>query len=188
MGAPKLLLPLQGETLLARSVRRAAAVAGSVIVVVGAYPERYREAAETAGARVVVNEGWSAGMGGTIRVGVTALHGAAQRALLLLPDQPFVTPAHLAALLAAVRDGADLALSRYGDGNDGVPAAFASALFGAAAELPDDCGAKALRRRAHRLASVALDPAAEIDVDTPEAARRRLGPEAAAALARFGSP
>lgn len=184
MGAPKLLLPLDGETLLARAVRRGAAVAGTVVAVVGAYPERYRGPAEAAGARVVVNEGWAAGLGGTIRAGVAALPAGAERALLLLPDQPFVPPAHLAALLAAVRGGAELALSRYGDGNDGVPAALAATLFGAAAALPDDCGARALRRSAASVASRPLEPAAEIDVDTPAAARRWLGDPAADALGR----
>lgn len=183
MGAPKLLLPLAGETLLARAVRRAATVAGDVIVVVGAYAERYREVAHDVGARVVVNEGWAAGMGGSIRAGVAARPPEAERLLLLLPDQPFVTPDHLIALLRSVREGADLALSRYGDGNLGVPVALGPALFGAAQALPDDCGARALRRRAASATALPLAADAEIDVDTPAAARRWLGPDAAAALA-----
>lgn len=174
MGRPKLLLPCRGKTLLAGAVELARSVCSEVVVVVGAHCAHYRPVARRAGARVLYHPGWRDGLSSSIRSGVAALPVAAEAALIVLPDQPFVTAEHLRALLDAhARAGAELTFSSY-SGTLGAPAVIGRPLFGA---LPvhGNAGAKALAARARLLAEVALeDP---FDVDTPEDARRLAATE-----------
>lgn len=175
MGRPKLLLALDGRTLLSRALATTAAVADTTLVVVGAHADAYRAEAEAGGARVVVNPDWREGMGSSVRCGVAALPLGVERALLVLPDQPFVAADHLRALFdAQAAIGAPLAFSRYPDGNLGVPALIHRVRFDAVARLPGHCGARALLRAGETAAEVALDASAQIDIDTPEEAARYL--------------
>ncbi len=174
-GTPKLLLPHRGASLLAGAIGVAHEVAPHVIVVVGAFADAYAAEARRSGAAVVTNPDWERGMGTSIRAGFGAVPRGTARALLLLADQPFVPAAHLAALLEALGPRVPIAVSRYGDGNDGVPVALAASLFGAVGALPDDGSAKALARRAPEVARIFLSRAAQRDIDTPADAARWLG-------------
>ena len=176
MGRPKLTLELEGKTLLARAVHKAQEVADVIIVVVGAYATLYRHEAEACGARVVDNPAWEEGLGTSVSAGVTALPPDTETALLVLPDQPFVPVAHLAALVKAHQaSSAPLVLSRYDDGALGVPTLVHRSLFGHARALRGRCGAKALLKHTNDVAEVGLTAPFAIDIDTPEEAARWLG-------------
>jgi len=173
LGRPKLLLEYQGETLLRRAVKKAAGVAGVVVVVVGAYPEPYGEEARRAGALVLENTAWREGLAASLRAGFHALPPEIDVALVILPDQPLVTPNHLRALLARHRrSGAPLVFSRY-QGLLGAPALIQRTLFPAVQTLRGDRGARALLEQASKVAEVPLSTPE--DVDTPEDAARLLG-------------
>ena len=85
--------------------------------------------------------------------------------MLLLGDQPGVTPAGVRALIAG-RGDAELAVCRYDDGR-GHPFAFGRPVFGELAELHGDKAVwKLLDRRGAAVAEVAVPGRIPLDVDT----------------------
>jgi len=87
--------------------------------------------------------------------------------VLMLGDQPGVTPSTVAALLAGRGDSA-LAVCRYEDGR-GHPIAFARAVFGELADLHGDKGVwRLLDRRSAEVVEVPVAGTIPRDVDTPE--------------------
>jgi molybdenum cofactor cytidylyltransferase len=177
MGEPKLLLPCGESSLLGAAVARARSVCAHTWVVVGAYAPQYVPEARRAGAAVVENLDWAEGLASSLRAGVAALPPSAAGALVVLPDQPFVPAAHLAALLARFREGGrPLVLSRYPDGALGVPAVVGAALFGAVARLTGEAGARKLTAGSGATGNWHAVPLSHPeDIDTPEDARRLLG-------------
>jgi CTP:molybdopterin cytidylyltransferase MocA len=149
LGRPKQLLTWDGETLVRRAARAAlAAGVDELIVVVGA--ERAAVAAALAGLalRLVENESWPEGIGGSIAAGVRAASGAA--VLLLLADQPGVDAPLLTELIAGMRAGHERVACGYA-GVVGVPALFsAPSDLAALRELSGDRGARELLRRVDR--------------------------------------
>ena len=176
MGRPKLTLELEGQTLLARAVRKAQEVADVTVVVVGAYAALYQPEAEACGARVVENPDWQEGLGTSVSAGVRALPPDTEAALLVLPDQPFVPVAHLEALVKThQKSSSPLVLSRYDDGALGVPTLVHQNLFKYAGALRGSCGAKALLEFTDQAAEVGLTASHAVDIDTPDEAARWLG-------------
>ena len=171
MGRPKQLLPFEGSTLLRRAAETALATpCRPVVAVLGAAAAE--SARELAGLDVQTfeNANWSAGMGSTLKVGVrhaTELDPELDAVLIMLCDQPLITPADLGRLLEArVAHSAPIVATAY-PGSPGVPAVFSRAAFPDLLALDDATGAKALLRAAgDRLLTVAI-PAALVDVDTP---------------------
>lgn len=183
MGEPKQLLRFEGETLLRRATNAAfASRCRPVIVVTGARHEELRDVLDPTGALVVVNEEWIEGMGSSIRHGIARLEavtaGAAEAAILMLCDQPFVTGECLDRLLAAYRAAASpLVASRYesqGAMTHGVPSLFGRALFPELMNLPGGEGAKSVITRHSSEAAFVLMPEAAFDIDTPRDYRTLL--------------
>lgn len=174
MGFAKLLLQHRGKSLLARAVATAAQVCDGVWVVVGAFERRYRNEAEAAGARVVVNPDWREGLASSLRRGVEVLPAECGVAFILLADQPFVEQGHLEALLERhLTEDCDLVLSRY-QGVLGAPALVHRSLFAQFRTLQGDRGARALTSVASLVGEVPL-PTPQ-DVDSPEEAAVWLEP------------
>lgn len=170
LGRPKQRLELDGEPLVRRAAR-AAAEAGyaPVVVVVGAAAAEVSAALAGGGFEVIENPDWRAGVAGSIRRGLAATlerRPEADGVLLAVCDQPAVGAAHLAALAAALADGAHaIAASSYA-GTLGVPALFARSTFGELEALEGDHGAKrVVTREPGRVVAVAL-PGGEWDIDT----------------------
>ncbi len=166
LGRPKQLLVWQGETLVRRAAR-AALEAGvdELIAVVGA--ERGAVAAEVADlpARVVENERWPEGIGGSIAAGVRA--ASCPAVLLLLADQPGVDAALLAALIAAMEAGHERVACAYG-GVIGVPALFsAPSDLAALRALSGVQGARPLLRSGVPVRAIPAEQAAH-DIDGEE--------------------
>lgn len=172
LGHPKQLLPYRGRTLLRHAAETALlCVCRPIIVVLGALPDRMR--LELAGLEVSAmdNPAWERGMGSSIRTGLAALEVSApdvNGVVLMLCDQPLLTPASLDALIQShLATGSPLVASEYG-GTRGVPAFFSRALFPEMRALKGAQGAKAVIAR-HEADSVGLPlPAGVWDVDTAE--------------------
>ncbi len=102
---PKALLPFRGRTLvevLAKTLLDGGCL--KVVVVLGAGAERVRRATELDQYLVVDNPEWAAGMASSFRTGIAAAtHG--HNVMVTLVDQPGVTPAVVARLLAAHQAG-----------------------------------------------------------------------------------
>lgn len=172
LGTPKQLVrEASGETLIARAARMAlAADCGPVVVVLGASAEKVRPALDTLPVMVVVNEQWETGMAGSLRLGLMALAGTgteADAALVMLCDQPAVTPALLNRVVETHRaTGHALVVCEY-DGTAGVPALFGSALFPALLALQGEEGARRVIKAYVGPQSRLPFPEGKRDVDTP---------------------
>jgi CTP:molybdopterin cytidylyltransferase MocA len=173
LGQPKQLVRLPRETLLERSVRTAIdAGCDPVVVVLGSNADLVQSQCDLSTAHVVLNARWAEGMATSIRAALELLHVEQSRpdgALLMVCDQPAVTPKHLRLLMETGRTTA----SEY-EGRRGVPAYFPANLFPELKRLTGDAGARELLRTADSVPLVG----GELDVDTPEAleeARRRFG-------------
>jgi molybdenum cofactor cytidylyltransferase len=174
MGRPKQLLTHEGRTFLRRATETAVASGCQpIVVVLGADADVLLR--ETSGLPVqrVVNGRWAEGLGSSIRAGLAALNdwdreGAVEAVVLMLCDQPFVTPAVINGLVVAYRSsGKGIIASEYG-GTLGVPALFGRRHFAELAALDGPEGAKRVIL-AHRSDVVGLAfPHGASDIDTPD--------------------
>lgn len=184
-GRPKLLLPVQGESLLRRAVRLAqAAQARPIIVVLGCHAERHR--AELAGRPVtfVHNPDWAEGLGGSLRCGVAALPAdwpPEAAFFVLTPDQPLVSTDQLSALrrLLETHPDATAAACAYA-GTVGVPALFRYGWRARLTTAHGDVGARRFLSSHRRELAVLPFPDGACDIDTEE--------DYAAALKRLSAP
>jgi molybdenum cofactor cytidylyltransferase len=179
LGQPKQLLPYGEGTLLGHVVGVARACAfDQLVVAIGGAAGEVRERVDLHGAQIVVNEAYGAGCSSSIAAALDVVDARCDVLVLLLGDQPGVTAATVAALLAG-RGDAPLAVCRYDDGR-GHPIAFARETFAALAGLHGDKGVwRLLDQRAADVAEVALAGPIPLDVDTPEDYRAVLAARAA---------
>jgi molybdenum cofactor cytidylyltransferase len=119
------------------------------------------------GAEVVVNPDPARGLGRSLALGVAAA-GDADGWLLALGDMPFIRPATVAAVAAALARGAPIAAPVHA-GRRGHPVGFARAMGDRLRALDGDVGARALLEEdPRRVVPVAVDdPGIHRDVDRP---------------------
>ena len=171
LGQPKQLLPYRGRTLLRHALETASAAGlGPVYLVTGALHEELLGEAAGLPVQVVCNANWALGMGASIQTGITALEADfphLQGALIMLCDQPLVTPDLLRELaLQAQRTGCSVAAAAYA-GGAGVPALFARRLFPLLHALSPAEGARRLLQSLQHEITLVPFPDGEVDVDTP---------------------
>jgi CTP:molybdopterin cytidylyltransferase MocA len=172
---PKPLAPFRGRPLLTWPL--AALRDGGLselLVVTGAHAGALRPVVEDAGARVVHCADWSDGLSASLRAGVAAAARAGACAVLVaLADQPLLSSAAVARLLAARDPTTSDALRATYAGTPNHPTLLESALFARVAELRGDTGARPLLRGARLVACDGLG--SPEDADTLEALRRLEG-------------
>ena len=168
LGRPKQLLPYGETTLLGHVVATARACRfDQLLVVLGGAAGEVRGQVDLSGAEVVVNEEFGSGCASSIAAALGALDPRCELLVLLLGDQPGVTPAAVEALLAG-RGRSPLAVCRYSDGL-GHPLVFARELFSELAGLHGDKGVwRLLDRRAGEAAEVPVAGRIPRDVDTEQ--------------------
>lgn len=176
-GDAKQLAPLAGRPLLEHALATANASAlERVVLVLGAEAQRVRAAVDRGRAEVVVCDDWREGLSAPLRRGIEAV-GNADAALILLGDQPLITPAAIDRVLGARAAGLVAVRATY-DGAPGHPVLLERTLFASVAELRGDEGARSLLT-GDGVAGVACEDVADpLDVDTPadlERAAARLG-------------
>lgn len=167
LGTPKQLLQdASGETLIVRAARTAlASVCRPVVVVLGAAEDAIRPALDGLPVTVAVNPDWETGMAGSLQAGLAAL-GEVDAALVMLCDQPGVTPALLNLLADTYQTtGHALVACEYG-GAVGVPALFAYPLFPELLALRGEQGARRILQTYAGPQSHILFPEGLSDVDT----------------------
>ena len=167
MGAPKLLLPLDGEPLLRRAVRQVSAAGfDDVLVVIGSEHEAMLAALEGLPVRHAVNLRFASGMGSSFRTAVEHLPDS-DAAMFALADQPFVTTTEYRTVLDTYRQHASPIVSvRYGEVM-APPHLFEREFFPELAELQH--GARSvLHRHIDRTTILRFPPDLLVDVDTPE--------------------
>ncbi|CAN5249494.1 NTP transferase domain-containing protein [soil metagenome] len=171
-GGGKLTAPWAGEPLVRAAVRTAlAAPVAGVIVVTGADAAAVTRAlAPLAEPRLSFThaDGWTEGLGASLRAGVTALPRDAAAVVVFLADMPCIPSSLAGPLLDAVAVApASVIRSPHGPAH---PAAFAAALLPCLLALSGDSGARALLRElGDRVFAIdSDDPGVVFDVDRPE--------------------
>ncbi len=168
----KLLLPWRdGKTILWHAARNATKMgAREVVVVVRPDLPEMVEALRDLPARCVPNSRYAEGMGTSLAVGIGAVADEARAALLLLGDEPDISPTLIARLIRAYRRrGKPITIAKYGE-QPGPPAIFARSIFHELTELQGDAGARQIV--AAHPDWVCFVPFSETemphDIDTPE--------------------
>jgi len=175
LGRPKQLLTRDGETLVHRAVRLAAAThPARLLVVVGANLDEVTAALQIIAVdqrlELVANPHWQTGLAGSVTAAASALRGFNGAVLMLACDQPALEEHHLRALLGgAAESPIGCAATRHG-ARLGVPARVTSSLLADASELQGDTG---LGARLSALRGVWTLDAPELthDLDTPDDVR-----------------
>jgi molybdenum cofactor cytidylyltransferase len=171
-GANKLLCEVHGEPMLAHVVDVLAGAGLAQIVVVTGH-----EATEIRGAlsgRDVVfthNPDYRGGMSSSLRVGLEAVEGKVDAALVCLGDMPWVGVEVIAALLAAFdRDDPRVCVPVH-DRKRGNPVLWPARFFIEMRQIAGDQGARRLLDQyAEEVIFVPVsDPSVNLDIDTPEA-------------------
>jgi molybdenum cofactor cytidylyltransferase len=167
MGANKLLIEVDGEVLVARTVRRAAAAGlDPVVVVLGHESDRVARALDGVRCRAVVNAHHRSGQGSSFRCGIAAVPDQADAAVVLLADMPMVTADMIAAVVDLYRaTGAPLVLSEYA-GVSAPPTLYDRSLFPEIA-AGDGCGREIVERHRKEARSVAWPAERLADLDEP---------------------
>lgn len=170
MGTNKLLLELDGTTVLRRAVTRTLdAGLDPVLVVLGHESEKARELLQDLPAGVIVNPDYQEGMNGSLAAGLRALPPAVAAGVVVLADMPFVTHDMIASVLDRYRrSGARLVVSEYG-GRAAPPVLYDRSLFAELmAETGEGMGRSVVSR--HRAEAVAVQwPVAALqDLDVPD--------------------
>jgi molybdenum cofactor cytidylyltransferase len=179
LGRPKQLLDICGKTAIRRVVEAAlASDLDSVIVVLGNAADDIERELVGLDVRTVLNPEFASGQSASMRAGLAALPGTIDAALILLGDQPAISPEVIGDISRAYRDtGAAIVQARY-RGATGHPVLFDRAMFDALNEVTGDRGARqVIARRPELVRFVDLDQDALLDIDT-EADYQRV-------LARF---
>jgi len=169
LGRPKQLLTRDGETLVHRAVRLAAATQPQrLLLVVGAHADEVREAVDDLRVDILINEEWREGLASSLRVAVGALGEYDASALILGCDQPALEQNHLQRLLAGAAEATSGCAATLHDAAWGIPAVASAAVLRKADHLYGDSG---LRSSLQNLSpdSLYLLEAVELefDLDTP---------------------
>ena len=177
MGRPKQLLPWQGRTLLRHAAETAVASGcAPIVLVTGALHEELIDEISDLPIQAVRNQQWETGMASSIRAGLAAVAPAQPRAvLIMLTDQPLVTPELLRQLVARQQQTqASIVAAAYGH-TLGVPAVFAHAMLPELLKLQGQQGAVRLIAGLGTAVERVAFPAGLLDVDTPEQYAALLG-------------
>lgn len=168
LGRPKQLLPYGDRPLLEHTLNTARDCGFDQLVVPigGAAPE-VRERVDFTGAEVVVNPAYGEGCSSSIAAALDVVDERCEVLVLMLGDQPGVTPQTVRVLLERRAD-APIAICRYDDGR-GHPIAFHRSVFPQLADLHGDKGVwRLLDERSGEVVDVPIAGNVPLDVDTPE--------------------
>lgn len=144
----KLLHPVEGESMVSRVVDAARfSRVHDVVVVTGHDAPAVDAELRDRRVRRVHNARYTMGMSSSIRAGIDAVADA-DAALILLADMPWVTTAHINALLDAFapQSGAPICVPVF-ENRRGNPVLWSRAFFSSLRALEGDRGAKALLER-----------------------------------------
>ncbi len=172
LGQPKQLLQFQGQSLLERSIHTAmAASVDERLLVLGANANQIQDGMSSLEMDKVVNQNWEEGMASSIRLGLNHLvqkRPSLDAVIIMLCDQPFVTPALLNQFIAVYQETASPIVAAAYNDLLGVPALFAHGTFYKLLALQGDKGARAIIPDYQELIQSIPFPKGDIDIDTPE--------------------
>jgi len=172
LGRPKQLVAYQGRSLL----RHAAEVAvGSlcrpIVVVLGAHAAELEPEVRDLPVQVAENRDWARGMATSLRCGLEVLqdtHAGIGAAVIMLCDQPLVSPPAIDALVQAYRSGVRPIVASIYAGTLGVPALFDRHFIPELLALEGEAGARRIiARHPGEVHGIPLSGGG-LDIDTPQ--------------------
>jgi molybdenum cofactor cytidylyltransferase len=172
MGKNKLLFDVDGESVVRRAVRRAAAAGLDPVIAVLGY-EAELVGRELEGLNppclVAVNPDYERGINSSLKTGMAVVPPEAVGAVVMLADMPLVTAEMIAALVTRYRETeAPLVISDY-DGVNAPPMLYDRALFEELRVMEGEgCGRQVVRRHKASAAVIAWPVAALADLDVPD--------------------
>jgi molybdenum cofactor cytidylyltransferase len=171
MGAPKLLLPFSGKTVIEAvldSVKASPVKGISLVVGAGAAP--IEEKARPYGALVAMNPDFRSGMLSSVQCGFRQLPLEAEAALVFLADQPAIKPYVAEALIKAFRRTGRGIIIPVFDRRRGHPVLISARYRKEIGSLDPEVGLRQLLDRHPQdiLEEPVDDPAILRDLDTPE--------------------
>jgi molybdenum cofactor cytidylyltransferase len=171
MGVSKQMLPIEGSSLLARTIRTALQTKiKNIVVVLGSNADEHRIEANEFPVTTLFNSDWKKGMGTSIKTGVNYFRSISSinGIIILVCDQPTLSSEILTSLINKQREAEKrIIASRYAN-TLGVPALFTSVTFQTLLALNDDDGAKKIILQNQSEVGVIDFPSGEIDLDTPD--------------------
>jgi molybdenum cofactor cytidylyltransferase len=166
LGQPKQLLPYAGSTLLDATLAVARRCGfDQLLVTVGGASVAVREAVDFTGVEVVENVEYTSGCSSSISAAIGAVADDTSGIVLMLGDQPRVTPDAVHRLIAEA-SGSPLGVCRYSDGR-GHPFWFHRDVFDDLRALHGDKAVwKLLESGRYDVADVEIAGPVPLDVDT----------------------
>lgn len=170
MGNNKMLLEIDGETVLRRAAGRAVSAGlDPVLVVTGHQREQASAQVAGLGCRTVFNADHETGIHTSVRAGIDALDDDVDAVIIMLPDMPFVTATMLRDLVAGYRStAAPLVISRYGGEVKAPPMLYDRSLFGELRVMQQRCGREVIKRHHDEALAMEWPIEALADIDTPD--------------------
>jgi len=170
MGNNKMLLPLDGESVLRRAARRALAGGLSpLIVVLGHESDKALKEIEDLPCQGALNPLYQEGVNSSVKAGILAVPREALGAMVMLADMPFVTSGMIAAMIERYRASeAPLVISDYA-GVNAPPMLYDRSLFTELLTMTGEgCGRQVVRRHRDEAEVLAWPESALADLDIPE--------------------
>lgn len=171
LGPPKQLLPFRGTTMLGWVVDQAQKADGldELVVVLGRAADKIRERVDFGAARVVENPVFAEGCSSSYRAGIGALNSGSEAIMIILGDQPGITPEIINSLAEEWRgEEASIALCSY-RGRKGHPMIFAQSMFEQLKDLHGDKAAwKLVDANSAAVQEVHLDLSFPDNINTAE--------------------
>ncbi|HEX7133598.1 MAG TPA: nucleotidyltransferase family protein [Iamia sp.] len=166
LGQPKQLLPFRDGTLLDATLDVARSCGfDQLVVALGGAADEVRAVVDLAGCTVAANARPADGCASSIAAALDVVDPRADGLVLLLGDQPGVSPATVAALVAAAAPD-PMGVVRYDDGW-GHPLWLGAETFGDLATLHGDKGVwRLLESGRHEVVEVRVVGPVPLDVDT----------------------
>jgi molybdenum cofactor cytidylyltransferase len=162
LGPPKQLLPFRDTTMLGWVVAQAQLASGlnDVVVVLGRAADEIRERVNFGSARVVENPVFGEGCSSSYRAGLAAINSETAAIMVILGDQPGITPGIIDKLAEQWRQKqGPIALCSY-RGRKGHPMVFARSFFPQLEGLHGD-------KAAWKLVDANADAVQEVTLDLP---------------------
>jgi len=178
LGQPKQNLVFEDQTLLERAIEAGLkSDCNPVIVVLGAHADRIDISNKNPKLKIIHNPSWKEGMSSSIRAGINEINesGSVDSAVIMLCDQPFVTPELLNKLLLKKAETGKPVVACSYQGINGVPALFERSLFGELSTLAGNEGAKKIIMKHKNEAATIPFEKGSIDIDTSEDYDRLIG-------------
>ena len=165
LGQPKQLLAYRGASLLDATLSAARACQfDQLLVALGAASEQVRSSVDLGAVEVIENPEYSTGCHSSITAALTAVDDRADGLVLLLGDQPGISPSAVARLAADARS--PMAVCRYDNGL-GHPMWFRRDMFAELSQLHGDKAVwKLLNSGLFEVREVPVEGAVPVDVDT----------------------